>query len=233
MTAITTDTEHLTYYGDAVKAMPNYMVGGFGVLFTGPGDPDLQREYFTPRTDFDLEDRKSVRVLYRHGVTPEIGPRQLTRATFEVHDKGIFFKAKLDEKEPFQAKLYEKVQEGKIGFSTGSASHVVTRTDADQQAKEITSWPLIEVSLTPMPVEPRARVVTLKSLMLDETRGEDQWLRFQEIVAESLGAEIDSQSSAYRSAVEKARGSYEQQALDIYMQTLMWEHEQRMRELAA
>jgi phage head maturation protease len=260
------DKEAEVYHAIACKALPDYKVGGFGILFTGPQDPDLSGEYFTKATDFDLDGRSHLRVLYAHGKNPMVGTRQLTRAFFEVRDQGIYFTAKLDPNDAFQVKMYDMAQQGKLGFSSGSAGHVAVRIPKDGATRfwpgrgetgpvrEIKSWPLIELSLTPTPQEPRARVMALKSLTPNdcalpgfitsserdelEQQAAAQYERFEQLsqkidatLAESLGLEIKTRADDY--ALENGLRTPEQLALDIYMQTLQWQHEAVMAEFGA
>ncbi len=157
----------LTFAGGAIKALGDSVIGGFGVLFSGPDDPDLQQEFFTAATDFDLEDRRSVRLLYSHGLDQTVGSKQLGRASFEFQQQGIWFESVMDRTDATQEQVYNLVKQGVFGFSSGSVSHLV-RTKPVGRASEILSWPLSEISVTPRPVEPRARVMALKSFAAEE-----------------------------------------------------------------
>jgi hypothetical protein len=50
---------------------------------------------------------------------------------------------------------------GKLGWSSGSAPHLVVKAPDGR----IVQWPLIEGSLTRTPVDPKARVLPIKSLL--------------------------------------------------------------------
>src|SRR5262249_5673290 len=74
-------SESLVYYGGEVKALPDGKIGGYLVLFTGPDDPDLSRDYFTKSTEFYVENGDKVPILYDHGLDRTIKKRLLGRAT--------------------------------------------------------------------------------------------------------------------------------------------------------
>ena len=60
------------------------------------------------------------------------------------------------------------VEKGKLGFSSGTAAHLVEREQAPQgKGVHIKMWPLgLDGSLTPTPCDPHNRAVPLKSLNL-------------------------------------------------------------------
>jgi phage head maturation protease len=133
------------------------------VLFTSADDPDLQGDFFTKATDLELEGRQSLRALWDHGLDPVLKRRQLGRATYQVKDAGVWFETKLNEADEYEKAIYGLAKAGKLGWSTGSAPHLVERTPV-KKAFELKSWPVIEVSLTHMPVEPRTAALPLKSI---------------------------------------------------------------------
>lgn len=157
------DTDALVYYGGAVKALGDGRVGGFGVLFTTAEDPDLQGDFFTKATDLELTGRESLRALWDHGLDPVLKRRTLGRAKYEVKEAGVWFETKLNESDEYEKAIYGLAKAGKLGWSTGSAPHLVERVPV-KKAFELKSWPIIEVSLTHMPVEPRTAATPLKSI---------------------------------------------------------------------
>lgn len=168
--------EAVVYYGGAVKALGNGRVGGYGVLFTTADDPDLQGDFFTKATDLELEGRSGVLTLWDHGLDSTVKRRKLGKSTFRIDDAGVWFETKLDEADKYEKAIYGLAKAGKLGWSTGSAPHLVERVPV-KKAFELKSWPVIEVSLTHMPVEPRTSAAALKSINhidLDELIIEDE-----------------------------------------------------------
>jgi hypothetical protein len=57
-------------------------------------------------------------------------------------------------------------ESGKLGWSSGSMSHLVSK-NANGKSFEITSWPIGEASLTPTPVEGRTVATAVKDIVID------------------------------------------------------------------
>lgn len=161
----------LVTFGGAVKALGGGRIGGYGVLFSTSADPDLAGDYFTPKTDFGPH--KTTAVYYDHGLDGQMGRKVLDAgATMQVKDAGIWVEAQLDVRDEYEAAILKMAEDGKLGWSSGTASHLVER-EADGKAQRITRWPLgLDMSLTPTPCEPRTAAVPLKSLALErKSRG--------------------------------------------------------------
>lgn len=172
-------TDSLTYYGSTVKALGNGKIGGYVAIFTTKNDPDLQGDFFTKSTEFYLEDGDQRPIIYDHGLDKTIKRRQLGRATVKIDDAGVWMEGQLNLRDDYEQKVYKMAEMGKLGWSTGSASHLVTRT---QQGKSyhLDSWPIVEASLTPMPVEPRTVAVPLKSVIAAHVDIDDLMKSFQD-----------------------------------------------------
>lgn len=158
------NTQQLVGLGGPVKALGNNRVGGHLVLFGSPAEKDLQGEFFSKATDFwDLSGSKPV--IYHHGFTKALGRRRIGGVTLKADDAGLWAEGELKARDEYEKRYADKilamVNAGKLGWSSGSANHLVETT----KAGEILSWPIVEASLTPTPVEPRTRVIPLKSLL--------------------------------------------------------------------
>lgn len=161
--------EPIVYFGSAVKALGGGRVGGWLVEFSDPatqkGIPDLDREYFTCATDFDIEDGQKATVYYDHGLDPTLKTRKIGRGTMAMKDDGVWFEAQLALRDDYEKWIYKLAEMGKLGWSSGTAPHLVTRKKGVNDTMEILSWPLgNDASLTPMPASPTNRVSTLKSV---------------------------------------------------------------------
>jgi hypothetical protein len=188
--------EPIVYFGSAVKALGGGRVGGYLVEFSDPatqkGMPDLDREYFTCATDFDIEDGQKATVYYDHGLDPTLKTRKIGRGTMAMKDDGVWFEAQLALRDDYEKWIYKLAEMGKLGWSSGTAPHLVTRKKGVNDTMEILSWPLgNDASLTPMPASPTNRVSTLKSVavptfkaLVDEIEHEEA----QSISLESLPA---------------------------------------------
>jgi phage head maturation protease len=154
----------LVFMGGELKTFGAGEVGGYAVMFTTPNDPDQTNEYFDARTDFDLTDRSSIRVLYDHERDPQI-QGEITRARFAVGPNGITAMAKLDMRDPVHRDLFSAVKRNKLGWSSAAAGHLVRYETVKGGIRRITKWPIVEFSLTENPAELRARAVALKSMV--------------------------------------------------------------------
>lgn len=133
------------------------IVGGWGVIF---GGKDLYGETFTKSTDFMLDLVPNKPVLYDHSLG-EVKHIIGKAIKVEPRDAGLWVEAELKRNEEYVSQVLELVQKGALGWSSGSVSHLV-RMDGSQ----IKAWPLIEMSLTPTPAEPRTLgVEVIKALV--------------------------------------------------------------------
>lgn len=167
MNEISSGADTLAFYGGAVKALGNGKVGGYLVKFSGPQDPDLQRDYFTKETEFFIESGDVRPILYRHGAHPVIKSKKLGKATLTIDDVGVFVEGELDVRDKYVRAIYSLVEKGYLGWSSGSMAHLVTR-EPNGKSFNVKSWPLGEATLTPSPVEGRTSAFTLKDLEPDE-----------------------------------------------------------------
>ena len=148
--------------GGVLKALPSGRISGMGVVFSGPSDPDLQGDFFSRNTDFDLADKRTLRVLWEHNLDPGL-KGELGRAAFQVTEGGIMISSQLDLNQRAHQKVYGLIEQGQLGLSSGSSRHLVERVPVGK-SHWIRSWPIAEISLTRQPVEPRTSIMPLKSL---------------------------------------------------------------------
>ena len=124
-------------------------VGGYAIVF---GGRDLYGTFFTPETDTWPDALPTPPVLYDHGFDPAIGPTALGHVVARRKDAiGEWVEAELSRHSEYLEAIRELIQCGALGWSTGTAAHL-----ADVAGNgEIRRWPVVEVSLTPTPAEPR------------------------------------------------------------------------------
>jgi HK97 family phage major capsid protein len=164
------ETDLLVYQGDEIKALGGKKFGGYLVRFSTENDPDLVGDYFTKETDFDLENgRGTSQTYFNHGMDKKMGRRKLGKATLIVDDVGVWADHILSERDDYEKMVEELAEAGKLGWSSGTASHLVER-EASGKANRITRWPLgLDASYTHTPAEPRNVVMSLKSLIQHES----------------------------------------------------------------
>jgi hypothetical protein len=150
-------------FGAAVKAMGEGRVGGYLVQFGSEATKDGDGEWFTPETDFDCEFPARASVYYNHCQDPVIGRRRLTHGSMKLDDLGVWVEAQLDLADRYQAAMYAMAAKGKLGWSSGSLSHL-TDPPRETPGGAIKSWPLgHDASLTPVPSDSRNMAIALKS----------------------------------------------------------------------
>lgn len=162
--------ESLVYFGGDVKATGAGRFAGHVVRWGSPDDVDVQNDYFTPETDFWTDVKACVAVVYHHGLdlkgddrAAALRKRRLGKVRVRPDAVGLYGEGELDLAHPAAKSLYRDIEAGRIGFSSGSVDRLVMREEV-RGKNRITQWPLIEVSLTPKPVEPRNRVYAVKAL---------------------------------------------------------------------
>lgn len=162
-------------FGGAVKALGIEKVDGvdFGVLegpaviFTKSDDTDLSKEFFNSDTDFffETDDSKAVRpVIFDHGLDETLKSTKLARTSLEIRDEEVWFKTQLDLSKKYNKYVYKLAELGELGTSTGSAPHLIQREKVGKSTW-IKAWPIVELSFTTKPVDPKTKgqVLALKS----------------------------------------------------------------------
>ena len=153
----------LVYFGDAVKALGDGKVGGYLVRFSDENTPDLTGEFFTKDTDFG--DLSTGTVYYQHGLDEKLKKRKLGKSSHVVDEFGVWAETQLAMRDEYEKFIYSLAEAGKMGWSSGTASHLVER-ELSGKAFKITKWPLgLDDTLTPTPAEPRNSAIPLKSYL--------------------------------------------------------------------
>lgn len=180
--------EQQIYFGDALKALDDQgKVGGYLVRFTNSKNKDLDGEYFTDQTYYGPNDGNGSDTIFHHAKSLPVASTQLTPAIKSQLEKlkdhlfdpgtvkrdavGLWAEVVLDMADEYESMVYDLVQKGKLGWSSGAVGHMV-KVASDGK---IERWPIGEKSFTPRPAEPQNRVLALKSLeevkFIDFTKG--------------------------------------------------------------
>jgi hypothetical protein len=156
--------ELLIQFGGEVKALGEGRVGGYGVKFSTPADPDLVKDFFNGKTDYATEFPCKTNIYFHHGLDKTVGKKAIGKGELKIDDVGIWVEAQLDLRDKYTQAIYDLAQKGELGWSSGTVPSLVER-EAEGKSYWIKSWPLgIDMSLTPTPCEPRAQAVALKSI---------------------------------------------------------------------
>lgn len=123
------------------------IVEGYGIIF---GGRDLDGESFTKETEFEMDYVPVKKAFYSHRSDPHLKQHLGQVIEHSVDDTGVWFKMQLDRSNRYVRAVQKLVERGVIGISTGTASQL-----SDRVGTKIVKWPIVEVSLTPTPAEPR------------------------------------------------------------------------------
>lgn len=154
----------LSCYGAEVKALGEGKVGGYLIIYGDEKNADISsmRDFFQSDTDFGTATTSTI--LYHHGLDEKIGTKSLGQGSIRKDEVGIWIESQLEMRDDYEKAIYGLAEKGKLGWSSGTAPHLVRRKKIGN-AHKILSWPLgLDASLTPRPAEPRTNVIAIKSL---------------------------------------------------------------------
>lgn len=149
----------------AVKSLGEDRIGQYAVRWGDENNPDLINEFFTPETDFWLGTWPRMPVLYHHGYNPKLTGRRSVVGqwdTFKPDDIGLWVEGELEKAHAYREAIDQLIGEKSLWLSSAALPRDGCIVVADNG--HIKSWPIVEVSLTPTPMEPRmADVAFLKA----------------------------------------------------------------------
>jgi len=101
--------------------------------------------------------------MYQHGMDGTLKSRVIGQGKLKKDDVGVWVEAQLSMRDEYEKAIYELAEKGKLGWSSGTAGHLVERVPAGKAAF-IKAWPLgLDASLTPTPAEPRNAAIPMKA----------------------------------------------------------------------
>jgi len=167
----------LTIYSDAIKSDRLGSVKGYLVRFGSPDATDLEGDYFTPQTDFGFPikagQRVPLNVYYHHGMDKFVGKKSIGTGYVKMDETGLWYEAQLDMADSYGEMIAKLCKQGKMGYSSGAAGHMVERKSVGK-ASEITRWCIAEASITPTPAEYRNSVKSLEDMYSMEPMEEEE-----------------------------------------------------------
>ena len=167
----------LTVYSDAIKSDRLGSVKGYLVRFGSPDTTDLEGDYFTQSTDFGFPikagQRVPLNVYYHHGMDKMIGKKSIGTGYVKMDETGLWYEAQLDMADSYGEMIAKLCKQGKMGYSSGAAGHMVERKSVGK-ASEITRWCIAEASITPTPAEYRNSVKSLEDMYSMEPMEEEE-----------------------------------------------------------
>ena len=170
----------LTSFVDGIKSDRLGHVKGYLVRFGDSKATDLEGDYFTKSTDygFPLEEGKRVplNLYYHHGMDSTVGKKSIGSGFIKMDGEGLWYEAQLDLADEYGKMIAKLCKQGKMGFSSGAAAHMVERKSMGG-ASEIVRWPIAEASITPTPAEYRNSVKSLEEYYgMGEMEEEDEMM---------------------------------------------------------
>lgn len=133
-------------------------LGGYAVLWGDKATKDIEGEFFDQRTDFWLGRWPVMPWMYHHGVDDSLKAEDAVLGTVRITDMtpddvGLWYEAQVDKSHRYYDMVRRLIDEGLLGTSSGA----LPRRDFVRVAKDghIESWPMVELSGTVAPADPR------------------------------------------------------------------------------
>lgn len=167
----TTDEQQLA--SSAVKFVGPDTIEGLAIPFGGTfAGKDLHGETFDARTDLCLDWFDARPLLYEHGLDGAMKAAKVGQAftEYETRDEGIWAQSQLDKNAKYRKAVDRLIEAQAVGYSSGAYPHLATK---NSRTGVMTRWPLVELSLTPIPAEPSTLGVHyVKSADLEDLVGD-------------------------------------------------------------
>lgn len=151
-----------------IKSLGNGRVGAYCVLWGAPHIKDLTNEYFTVETSeltsiFDGVHR--LPALYNHSLDSTMKSRVVGVVdTLKKDDVGLWYESQMKMSDEYDRMIMDMIQKGRLKTSTQTFP-VARRVESDGR---ISRWPIVEITFTPTPAEPRMiPIQQLKSAYLE------------------------------------------------------------------
>lgn len=148
------------------KAARRY--GGYAVAFNVE-QGDLYDTHFTPETDFVLEGKKTIPLLFQHGLDRKLRSAAVgVIDSFRTDDIGLWVEFIINEANQYAAAISQLIDAGVLALSSGSRAF---ETEIDDQ-KRVRYWPILEVSLTHTPADwtGKTKVLPIRAFTAEEEK---------------------------------------------------------------
>lgn len=143
-----------------VKSLGGDRIGGYAVLWGAPSKRDLMAEWFAPDTaelTAVFAATKRLPLLYQHAADGKLQTAVVGLVDkVQPDDVGLWYEAQLTMAGQYRAAIEELIGDGVLSTSSGT---LPAARRVDRKNGKILRWPVVEISLTPTPAEPRMRPV--------------------------------------------------------------------------
>lgn len=135
-------------------------IGGYLVNF---GTVDFDGDTFSRETDFGFTGEITTPLYYDHGMDETVDLKSLGNAVIGKDDNGVWIDAQLTIRDEYEKAVLELAKKGKLGWSSGTATHLTRYHIQENGVRHWDKWPLgLDASLTPRPNDP-TNFVAIKS----------------------------------------------------------------------
>jgi len=150
-----------------VKSLGDGRVGGYLMVWGGPGHKDLEGDYFTPKTELCLDWFEARPILYDHGHDGAIKLAPigtLETKNMRADDLGLWIEGQLDIRSRYLEAVEKLIEAGVLGWSSRTLPDLMQK----QFDGQITRWPVIEATMTTHPAELRYTDVQALKAVFEE-----------------------------------------------------------------
>jgi hypothetical protein len=143
---------------NALKFAEGGIIEGIAAPNGSPARRDAHGEFFTARTNFQLDWFAERPLIIGHGLGPSGTAVVGKVVAVERRPEGLWIRAQLDKAGTWFGKIRGMLERGALSFSSATMPHLAKVTPSG----EITDWPIVEVSLTPSPASRDARITNVR-----------------------------------------------------------------------
>ena len=189
----------------SIKSIGSDRFGGYAVLWGDEKHKDLQGDYFTAKTEYWLDAYPTLPALYNHGQDSTLKSSIIGMVqTIKPDVNGLWVEAQYNRRSQYVSRIQKMVADGILSWSSGSVGHLVKR----RSNGEITDWPIVEISLTTDPAEPRGTdIVPLPAKHYVEERTIVSAFKSLGLSTEALGLSEESAPNTRQQSGIRANGT--------------------------
>jgi hypothetical protein len=150
------------------------VIGGIMAPWGNPQNRDLHLDYFTPDTEFYLDNYAKAPAMFQHGKDSMIGKARLGhRDDAYKTDNGLWVQDWISKSNRFWGVIEALLQANKLYYSPGSVPHLVDRTPE----RKLKAYPIVDDTFTPTPAQYQ---LGLRKMSLDYVKSlyDDAGLQF-------------------------------------------------------
>jgi hypothetical protein len=145
----------------AIKSVGGGKVEGLLCRYSTPMATDVERDFFNKTSDFGVKDGQELPVLWHHNLDPE-KRGVIGKGIVQHTDAGLWFQSWLNQRDEYERLILKMIEMGKAGYSGGASA--IARLASVGKSRLITTFHLVEGSITPVPADP-GNLVSIKAFI--------------------------------------------------------------------